>query len=348
MALFLQVIVKLLHILLVPYNLGNVSSRRQKTLTNWLAGIGNALESQSDRLRDGYRESIVKDALMAPQNIQNIDAKALTWLFQLPALTEERKFERYVASIPGEIIAQLSIEPVKPGNISFLEHLSSLLRSCAPGAIGLDENTCRSRLLVCLHAVNHIAKASAVPSTLLLSHESVLKDVRIKFANIRLMRELWAYGDPTIRMTARSICALLAKPLLHKDRWQLEQPELAWLQDVLGELSRTIYDQLGDYTVVDDINIDSFVYGVFSHQTGFSDLPSTQATSFIETLAILMSAGTGTRITDIRRETFDVKLEYLIQRVDGNGHQYRDNIVHKLRRIFQDIFPSAGPQSQPP
>jgi hypothetical protein len=345
-ASILQRIVKLFHTLLVPYNLGNMTNDspwRQKKLAKWLVGIENALKNQSDRLTDGYRESIVKDALKAPQNI---DVKALTWLFQLPALTEESKFERYVAGIPGEIIVQLFIKHVTSGKVSFLEHLSSLLRSCAPGTTGLDENTSRLRLLVCLDAVHHIAKASAVPSVVSQSHEPVIKEVRIKFANMRLMRELWAHGDPTIRMTARSICALLAKPLLHKDSWLLGQPELAWLQDVLGELSTTIYSQLGDYTVLDNMNIDSFVYGVFSHQTGYSDLPSTQATSFIETLAILMSSGT--RLTDVRRETFDVKFESLIRRVEAGSHQHRDNIVDKLRRIFQDVFPSAVPPQQAP
>jgi len=345
--LVLQGVVKILHYLLVPYNLGDVKSRRQATLTGWLDGIEKTLGNQSKRLRDGYQGSIVEDALMAPQNI---DVKALTWLFQLPALTEESKFEKYVAVIPGEIIVQLFINPVRSGEIPFPEHLSSLLRSCAPGTIGLDENTCRSRLLVCLDAVHHIAKASVVPSRVSLSFESMLKDVRIKFANIPLMRELWANRDPAIRMTARSICAFIAKHLLRKDSWQLarEQPELAWLQEVLGETSRTIYSQLGNYTVVDNMTIDSFVYGVLSYQTDYPDLAITQATStsFIETLAILMNSGT--RIADIHKDTFVDKFNSLIRRVEGGGHQHRDNIVDKLRRIFQDVFPSAGPLPQTP
>ena len=115
----------------------------------WLDWIEETLHNQSNHLRDSYQGSIVKDALEAPQNI---DVKALTWLFQLPALSEEGKFERYVAGIPGDIIVKLFIEPEKPGNISFPEHLSSLLRSCAPGTIGFDENTYKGRLLVCLDA----------------------------------------------------------------------------------------------------------------------------------------------------------------------------------------------------
>jgi len=208
--------------------------------------------------------------------------------------------------------------------------------------LDLTRNTCRGRLLVCLDAVHHIAKASVVPSVVSLSHESVLKDVRIRFANIRLMREFWANRDPAIRMTARSICALLAKHLIRRDSGQLGQPELAWLQDVLGEPSRTIYNQLqaGNYTVVDNMTIDSFVYGVLSHQTDYTDLPIMQATSFIESLAILMNSGT--RITNIRRDTFEGRFDSLIQRVEGSGHQHRDSIVDKLRRILQHGFPSAG------
>jgi len=343
--LVLQGVVNILHYLLVSYTLGDIKSPRQATLAGWLDWIEKTHGNQSKRLRDGYQGSIVKDALMAPRNI---DIKALTWLFQLPALTEEGKFERYVAGIPGEIIVQLFINPVNPGEISFPEHLSSLLRSCDPGTIGLDENTCRRRLLVCLDAVHHIAKASVVPSGVSLSYESVLKDVRIKFANIRLMRELWANADPAIRMTARSICALLAKHLLHQDSWQLGQPELAWLQDVLGEPSRTIYNQLGDYTVADNMTIDSFVYGVLSHHTDYPNLPITQATSesFIEKLATLMNSGT--RITNIHRNIFADKFDSLIRRVEESGHQHRDNIVDKLGRILQVVFPSAGLQSQTP
>lgn len=345
--LVLQGAVKILHTLTVPYNLGEVTSRRQKTLKGWLEWIEKTLRNQSNRLRDGYQGSIVKDALEAPQSI---DVKALTWLFQLPALSEGGKFERYVAGIPGEIIVKLFTEPVKPGNISFPEHLSSLLRSCAPGTIGLDENTCRHRLLVCLDAVHHIAKASVVTPDISPSYDSALEDVRIKFANIRLMREFWANRDPTIRMTARSICALLAKYLSRKDSEQIGQPELAWLEDVLGKRSGIIYSQLGNYTALDNMAIDSFVYGSLSHQTDYSDLPFAQATSesFIESLVILTNSGT--RIDDIHRDirVFADKFGSLVRRVEGSSHQHRDSVVDKLRRIFQDVFPSAGSRSQTP
>jgi hypothetical protein len=343
----LQGAVKILHTQLVPYNLGDVRSWRQETLKGWLEWIEKTLRNQSNRLRDGYQGRIVKDALEAPQSI---DVKALTWLFQLPALSEEGKFERYVASIPEEIIVKLFIEPEKPGNISFPEHLSSLLRSCALDTIGFDENTYKGRLLVCLDAVRHIAKASVITPDISPSYESTLKDVRNNFANICLMRKLWATRDPAIRMTARSICALLARYLLHQDNLQLEQPELAWLQDVLGERSGTIYNHRGNYTVLDNMAIDSFVYGSLSHQTDYSDLPIAQATSesFIDSLVILTKSGT--RIADIRSDirVFADKFGSLIRRIEGSSHQHRDSIVDKLRRIFQDVFPSAEPQSQTP
>ena len=347
--LVLQVAVRLLHTLLVPYNEGDVKSRRQETLKGWLDWIEETLHNQSNRLRDGYSGSIVKDALEAPQNI---DVKALTWLFQLPALSEEVKLERYVAGIPGEIIVKLFIEPAKPGHISFPEHLSSLLRSCALDTTGFDGNTYKGRVLVCLDAVRHIAKDSVVTPDISPSYESALKDVRNNFANIGLMRKLWATRDPAIRMTARSICALLAQYLLHQDNLQLGQPELAWLQDVLGERSGTIYNHRGNYTVLDNMAIDSFVYGSLSNsrQTDYPDLQISQATSesFIDSLVILTKSGT--QIADIRSDirVFADKFGSLIRRIEESSHQHRDSIIDKLQRIFRDVFPSSGSQSQLP
>ena len=330
---FLRAILRQLHTLLVPYNIGEAILWRQRKLAVWLERIETDLKRHKKRLGDGFQGSIVEDALEAPQDI---DVHALTWLFQLPALAEKSKIEKFVACIPGKTIVQLFSNPVPNGRISFRDHLSALLRSCTPGTVGLDDETRKRRLLVCLDAIHHIAKASIDPSGVLISR-SLLDDVRITFAYIGLMRVLWTDSDRSISVTARCICALLARNLLRK--FPLEQSELAWLQDVMGKPSHTIYNHLNSLATVDDMNVDSFVYGVLSGQT--DDLPITQATSFVRTLAILMNLGTQTAID---RVIFADELVSLIRRIEEGGHPDRDNLVDKLLGIFQDVFPSAGPQ----
>ena len=327
---FLQAILKQLHVALVPYNLGEVLSWRQRKLTDYLERIENDLGRHKKRLRDGFRGSIVEDALAAPQDI---DVHALTWLFQLPALAEKSKIEKFVACVPGKTIIQLFSNPPQNGKISFRDHLSALLRSCAPGTVGLDEKTRKRRLLVCLDAIHHIAKASIVPSSVLISG-SLLNDLRINFANIGLMRVLWADSDRSICVTARCICALLARNLLRKS--PLEQSELAWLQDVMGKPSNTIYNHLHSLATVDDMNVDSFVYGVLSDQT--DDLPIMQTASFIETLAIIVHPGS--QIV-IRREIFADQVSSLILRLEQGDHEDRDNVVDKLRNVYQGLLPTG-------
>jgi hypothetical protein len=174
--------------------------------------------------------------------------------------------------------------------------------------------------------------------------EYLLSNVRIHFANIGLMRALWADTNPAIRVTARSVCALLAKRLVRKD--PLEQPELAWLGNVIAKPSNTIYDQLkrDDFAALDNMNIDAFVcmWPPFTpHQT--EDLPSMQETAFADThIAILMNSGTWTALN---REVFKARLSSLISRVgqpkELEGPEDRSNrVVDQLRRMFQIFFPA--------
>ncbi|KAI9432018.1 hypothetical protein H4582DRAFT_1135686 [Lactarius indigo] len=146
------------------------------------------------------------------------------------------------------------------------------------------------------------------------------------------MRSLWSDEDPTIRVRSRSICALIAKHILHKDR--LRESELTWLQNVLGESSNAIYNSLENPSVVDNMNIDSFVYAVLSH-----DLPAVQTTSFVDTLAILMGVG---EKTDTRIGSFRMGFSRLLQRAETDDHLRE--VADKLRRIYEAMFPSAAPE----
>ena len=325
-ALCARWILKRLHGILVPSNAGEVTSSVQKNLSNWWQRLDDSVKKHGNRLKAGFRGTIVQRAIEASKDV---DSKALTWLLNEPALADKSKIQEFVDSIPGDTIVQLIGAPIHSGKI-FSQHLQTLLRSCAPGSIGLDEEKRKERLNVCLNAVHHIAKAySGAPHD-----ENLLEDVRIKFANIALMRSLWADKDPAIRVTSRSICALLARPILHK--YPPRESELAWLQDVLGKSSNTIYNSLQNPLTVNNMNVDSFVYGVLSDLTG--DLPVAQATSFVDTLAVLMNAGSKTAI---RRSLFEGGFSELLRRVDNNHPRA---VADKLRKIFEAMFPSAVPK----
>jgi hypothetical protein len=338
-ARYLQFIVTHLHNCLVPLNLGEITSqtsRRQRILTQWLETIEKVSKKHGKRLEQGFRGTVVEYAREASQDT---DVDALTWLFQLPALTEKSKIQKFVASLPGETIIQLLSKSFQEGKVSFRHHLSTLFRSCTPGTAssGLDENMRRRRLLVCLNAVHHIAKASiASPSSRLLN------DMRLHFANMALMRPLWADGDPAIRVTARSICALFARQLLRQS--ELGEGELSWLQEVMAKPSNTIFNEHNNRARVDSMNADAFVDGVLSYQS--DDLSNVLAVSFKDTLVVLMH--TDSR-TSVHTDTFEESLSHHIRRIEQeNDRQDRDNVVNQLRRMSSSTAGTSRPQSQSP
>ena len=332
--LFLRWLLRLLHCCLVPYNYGDVTSFRQRILTRCFQVIDISAKKNQQNLMDGFRKSIVQGALDAPGLV---DLKALTWLFGRAGLAENSKIQEFVANIPGGTIVQLTSGPIESGRIVFRDRLLSLLRSCNPGTVWLDEDMRRRRLLVCLNAIHHIAKASSLPYGVSLP-EFVLSDLRINFATIRLMRPLWADTDPSIRIISRSICALLARHLLRKH--QLEGWELAWLQNVMGKSSHAIYNALANRTAVDSMNLDAYVYGVLSRQT--DDLSTRQARSFMSTLTILTDTGTDIAF---RRSVAEGGITALIERADDQDNRLRE-VIGKLRRIFEGVFTSPTPDQR--
>src|SRR5260370_16195401 len=300
----------------------DITSVRQRILTRCFETVDNSAKKHQQNLMDGFRRSIVQGALDAPGLV---DLKALTWLFGRPGLGENSKLQGFVANIPEGTIVQLMSGRIESGRVIFRDHLLTLLRSCAPGTFWVNEDMRRRRLLVCLNAIHHIAKASTLPYGI-SPPEFVLNDLRINFANVRLMRPLWADTDPSIRIISRSICALLARHLLRKDR--LEGWELAWLQYVIGEPPHTIFNSLANRNTVGCMNLDAYVYGVLSRQT--DDLSVRQATSFLATLTILTNTGDEGGITA------------LIQRADEQDNRLRE-VVEKLHRIFEGVFTSPTP-----
>ncbi|KAI0004882.1 hypothetical protein BJV74DRAFT_311118 [Russula compacta] len=160
-AVCLHSLLQHLHDCIVPYNLGDVTTRRQQMLVRWIETLAGGVKKHGLRLKDGFRESIVKGALNEP----NIDVAAIAWWLQLPALAEGSKTQELMARIPGQTVIQLICDPIESRKLTFHEHILTLLRSCGPDifALGLNENERKSRLLVCLDAVHHIANASILP-----------------------------------------------------------------------------------------------------------------------------------------------------------------------------------------
>jgi len=306
---------------------------RQRELTEWLDRVNNMLNRHVKYLRDGFREGIVRGALDAPSVV---DIQGLAWMLNLPALGEKSKIENFVASAPEDTIVQLMSAPIQSGSVGFRDHLFSLLQSCTPGTTSLDEDVRRRRLLVCLDAIHRIVKAPSSAVTGVTPSESVLRDVRINFANIGLMRTLWADDDPSIRVISRSTCALLARHLVHQRL--LGELELAWLQDLMGLPSITIFNPLDNVAMI----LDSYVCGVLSHQT--EDIPVGDANLFMETFAIL--AGAGGQDT-FRGDVLADAISSLMRRAQERDGHLRD-VVGKLRKIYVTVFPGhAAPPSEP-
>jgi hypothetical protein len=333
----LRWILRRFYALLVPYNQGDIESGKQRKLTQWLNTIDNSLDKHGKYIKDGFRFSIIQGALEAPVVV---DVKALDWLLKLPGMAEKGKIQDFVVNTPGDMLAQLMSGPIESGRIIFRDHLLALLRSCAPHTVELgDEYVRRRRLSVCLDAVLRIVKASSDPYGVSLS-ESVLNDIRTNFANVRLMRPLWADTDPHIRIISRSICALLARHLVRKQ--PLEESELAWLQEVMGRSSNTIYNSLDDISKADSMNFDSYIHGVLANQT--VDPPAKAATFFMEMVAILASSGSQAAF---RRSVLERRIsESSLMRRAEEQEAGSNEVIGRLNRVFETVFPSVAQEPQ--
>ena len=235
----------------------------------------NYLDKRRKDLKGGFQFGIFQAALEAPVVV---DVKALAWLLKLSGMADKGKFQDFIVNTPGDMLSQLMSGPVESGSIVFRDRLLSLLQSCAPHTVELDEYVRRRRLLVCLDAILRIVKVFSDSSRVFPPLESVLNDARTNFANIRLMRPLWADKDPYICVISRSICALLARHLVRKQ--SLDVSELAWLQEVIGKSSNTTFNSLrvDDIPKADSMNFDSYIYGVLANQ--IVDPPAKAATFF--------------------------------------------------------------------
>ncbi|KAF8492070.1 hypothetical protein F5888DRAFT_944802 [Russula emetica] len=165
---------------------------------------GLSISNHWQYLTHGLEKSIFYRAVTT---LRDGDRGMFTWLFNQLALSDRHTFLKFAASIPIHKIPDL-IPSIK--SISFRESLLVLLRSVAGTrprrAAWLDPDVHRRSLLVCLHAIRHIAK-DPIP-------DSDLDFMRTHFANTDIMENLWDDDNIAVRVTSRSICALVAKQVV--------------------------------------------------------------------------------------------------------------------------------------
>ena len=184
-----------------------VRSRGQGVLLRWLQSRGFSVRNHWRFLTDGLEKSIV---YRATETLKNGDGGRVTWLFNKLALGDTYKLLNFAANIPRNKIPDF-MPPIKSDSIQqFRDSLLVLLRSCIAGEYA-NAGAYRRPLLVCLHAIRHIVKDNA-PTT------RDLNFIRAHFANTGLMRPLWHDMDISIRITSRSICALVARQVVRKRR----------------------------------------------------------------------------------------------------------------------------------
>ena len=315
-----------------PSPSGDITSPGQRRLVDWLNSCENAFKKHWEYLMDGFRKSVIKGATSLQENW---DRKIVAWMFNVLAMGDKSKFRKFAASIPRLRVSDL-IPFIESGTIPLQEPLLALLRSCAAGTRtpgpDIDEDVLKRSLLVCLEAIRHIAKAPSVPN---------LNFVRASFASIGLMRPLWNDSDTSIRVTSRCICALLAKKVLGE---ALDQLQLYWLQEVTGEASNHIYR--ADPVTRDRMNLKSFVNGILPDHVG--NLPTEDATSFKETLALLLNIDI---ITDsdahFDTTTSQNRLSVEVQRMQDDDSPGSHEAVDKLRSMFPFLFEIPTPAAPP-
>jgi hypothetical protein len=298
----------------------------RQILVCWSESLKSAVKTHRQYFTDGLGESIMKGAI----NAQEVERKIVTRLFDLLVKGDISQLPNFVASIPRHRVDLIPF--IESGSI-LLDRLIICLRSCAASArseLGFDVR--QRSLLLCLNAVHYIVKGPSVPNP-----GSLCTDI----AHISLMQPLWDDGDPATRVASRSICALLAKQVVRAPRPEAQL--LRWLEDVTGETPTVIFD---DGTVgLGRTNIKSFVYGVLQvSKRRVGNLPTEVATSFKETLAILLDV-----VNDAHFDTnFERRLSEEVEWLQQHDPQGSREAVDRLRPMFPFLPENPLPDPHAP
>jgi hypothetical protein len=285
--------------------------------------LGNAVEERRRYLMDGFPKSVINGATDPPEDEGR---KTITWLFRRLSLGDKNKFLEFAAGMPR--LKVIDLIPIKSGKFVLRQPLLVLLQSCTDdtGALGLGEDVRKAALSTCLTAINDIAKAPTIPD---------LNFVQGEFADINRMRVLWNDNNNSICINSRSICALVARQIVRKRR--LEDADLGWLQEVTGEPPNAILE--ANVAALDQMNFKSFVYGALPPNHA-NHLSTEDATSFNETLAILLDVRTDSSIY-FTTPDWQTRLSEEVGRIQQYDPEGGRELFDRLHSIFPSL--SAAP-----
>lgn len=133
------------------------------------------------------------------------------------------------------------------------------------------------------------------------------------------MRVLWSDQGTAIRVSARCICALLARRILHDIGPRRRPPraaDISWLAAVFDKSLNEIYSSLDNLAGADSMNLESFVDGVYGAHS-VRGVTNKEIISILDTLAILMEVDIGSRVNGLEDQ-----VRALIQKAE-TGHRHR-------------------------
>lgn len=166
-------------------------------------------------------------------------------------------------------------------------------------------------------------------------------------ANTGYMGGLWRDDDSFIRITSRSICALVARKLIRKP--ELKEEDLHWLQQVLGKSQDAI--DIATVPVQDQMNFKAFVMGVLPDPQ--SSLSTDDAALFNETLTIILSERfndpnyPATSVIPNLQNQLSKEIEW-IRQYDPEDAQKVFNRLHTIFTSPDAGFPTSAPVAPAP
>ncbi|KAH8982898.1 hypothetical protein EDB92DRAFT_1620088 [Lactarius akahatsu] len=279
--------------------------------------------------KDGLRKSVANRAQDSPEDR---DLLALEWFLLVLDLSEDIVFQKFVSTLPGDTVTRLLQRPDSQFSSSFSRRLRDLLWTCLPGTASLTPDA-QYRLLTCLDAIYRGLKAFNV-APLDQSGKSVLDSIRLNFAELGMMRVLWSDQGTAIRVSARCICALLARRILRDiggpgPRRTPGDGELSWLTAVFDKpSSNVIFRSLGNLAEVDSMNLESFVDGVDGARS-VRGVTNKEIISILDTLAILMEVDIGSRVNGLEDQ-----VRALIQKAETvDVVHFVEPLLERLRQV---------------
>ncbi|KAI9456353.1 hypothetical protein BJY52DRAFT_560492 [Lactarius psammicola] len=320
----------------------------QGYLIEWRNNFESYAQDHYLRRKDGLRKSVANRAQNAPEDRE---LQALNWFLHVPALSEDGTFQNFVSTLTEDTVQRLLQPSDSQFSPSFSHRLRSLLWTCLPGTTGLTADAQQHRLLTCLDVIYRGVKAYNI-APLDQSGEPIPDNIRVNFAELGMMRVLWSDQGSAVRVSARCICALLARRLLRdiggpRSRRLQTDADIYWLTAVFDHpSSNEIYNSLHNLAEVDRMNLNSFVHEVRSL---LLERRSTnrEITSILDTLTILMDARNSPR-----RNTLREQIRELTQRAEISGclQQLVTPLLELLREFPIDVgaVPAVSMPIPPP